>query len=94
MDPNWKPSPPKKSSTEEAAHLPLSYIPIDQNISDSVRTLLAAETEKTAPSEFRPEPYLLPNLCKCGEKWKSFDELYTQGTYFAATFKKSLPVYV
>lgn len=94
LDADWKPPPPKKTSEVEATHLPLSYLPVEQHISDSVRQALATESEASSPGEYRPEVHLRPDQCKCGEKWKSFDELYTMGTYYTSCFKKNIPVYV
>lgn len=83
---------PKKAV--DAVHLPLSYVPIAQELPDSVRELLATETLAACPSEFRPEELLLPGLCKCGETWRKDPELFALGTFYALSFKKVVPVYV
>lgn len=90
---NWKPKPLNKGGCEPVASFPLSCTPITQLIDDSARELLAAETAQTSPITYKPETWLLPPLCKCGERWKDWDEEYAIGTYYALTFKKNVAVY-
>lgn len=94
MDADWKPKPLNKQGSEPAGVFPLSFSPIAQLICDSTRELLASETEEGSPKVYRPEEFLLPHECRCGEKWKSSDEEFAVGTYYSLTFKKSVVVYV
>lgn len=93
MDAGWKPKPMNKGGPEAVGLFPLSSVPIAQLIADPTREVLASETEEISPITYRPEEWLLPQLCKCGEKWKNNDEEFATGTYYSLTFKKNVMVY-
>ncbi len=93
MDDNWKPRKPEPVSMSESPQTtPLSYTPIQQNLPDSVRSRLSTETEQSTPHEFSPHDHLLPKQCSCGNSWKSYNECYRKGVYYALTFKKNVIV--
>lgn len=85
---------PTPQHDEEEDVQPLSYRPIQQILSDSVRKRLMEENYTTFPQELYPEEHLLEETCGCGNKWKNYCEKHANGTYFALTFKKKVQVYV
>ena len=74
--------------------LPLSHSAIHLMLPDSVRERFMKEESSTSPCQYEPELFMLPEKCRCGVQWKSYNELYSTGIYYTLTFRKSVAVYV
>lgn len=94
MKGDWK---PEHSHTTRAAEVenrfPLSHKPIPLVLPNNIRVNLQVEKFDTSPLKYVPEPELIPPVCKCGDKWKSYDEEFKVGRYYTLCFVKNVLVY-
>ena len=93
MKEEWKPDPPKAVSDKESGKLPLSHLAIPAVLNSDIRKHLQAEQASSPPSNFHPEPDLLPATCVCKAGWKKYDEFFCEGVYFTTTFVSKVKVF-
>lgn len=93
MEGDWKPSRPNHNVEAEEEKFPLSHKAIPLVLPNSIRLHLQQEKFETSPIEYKPEADLIPEKCNCGDKWKSYPEIFKTAKYYTATFVKSVLVY-